>query len=158
MGKVEFGLGIGTGLLGASMALSGCGEAPTAPPTTTEAPGVTSAGQTQERLHGAELPKGFAAPVVGSVVLGPNNMCRWTPDNPQPQSSVNEFQIDGRCGFPMPESGRPEDDTPSGAYLCQNSLKIKLHSGLVRTISCAPPASRWAHRLKTEGAGLVRCG
>lgn len=33
MGKVEFGLGIGTGLLGATMALSGCGEAPTAPPS-----------------------------------------------------------------------------------------------------------------------------
>lgn len=85
---------------------------------------MPSAGQ--ERLHDGELPDGFTAPMVGRVVLGPNNVCNWAPDDPQPQSSINEFQIDGRCGFPMPESGRPEDDTPSGAYLVPDQLESKI--------------------------------
>lgn len=165
MGKRLRMFGAGLGL---SAALAGCGapesgpgpqsqnqvsptwEATLDPATSTPevSPSSTALPNALERAAQLLIKReGYAAPDYGREELVPNrkqphgsNMCKWTPQTPQPQPEEGFWQVDGRCAIPMSASERPEDDKLTGAYLVtrqdSNYISFRVKSGELVKPNC----------------------
>lgn len=114
-------------------------------PSSTETSGVPSTEAT------TEVPR--VQPEIGRVVLDRSNFCHWSPENPQPLVAEGKIQVDGRCGFPMPESGLPQDDVPIGVY--RNPQQI--HEDLAYTVQDTETVEVVCHtegQLIEDGVGV----